>query len=58
MEFVECDPYEIELCCTPKGNEKIVIENKLPSLSAFQTPTTLTGFAKHFYSLGKTENSA
>jgi hypothetical protein len=57
MEFVECDPYEIELCCTPKGNEKIVIENKLPSLSAFQTPTTLTRFAMHSYSLGKTENS-
>jgi hypothetical protein len=58
MEFVECDPYEIELCCTPKGNEIIVIENKLPSLSAFQTSTTLLRFAKHSYSLGKTENSA
>jgi hypothetical protein len=58
MELVECDPYEIESCCTPKGNEKIVIENKLPSLSAFQTPTTLTRFAKHFYYLGKTGNSA
>jgi len=46
MEFVECDPYEIEFCCTPKGNEKIVIENKLPSLSAFQTPTTLSRLAK------------
>jgi hypothetical protein len=58
MELVDCDPYEIELCCTPKGNEILVIENKLPSLSAFQPPTTLTRFAKHSYSLGKTENSA
>jgi hypothetical protein len=58
MKFVKCDPYEIELCCTPKGSVIIVNENKLLSLSAFQTPTTLTSFAKHSYSLGKTENSA
>jgi hypothetical protein len=58
MELLDCDPYEIELCCTPKGNEILVIENKLPSLSAFQPPTTLTRFAKHSYSLGKAENSA
>jgi hypothetical protein len=58
MELVECDPYEIKLCYTPKRNEIFIIENKLPSLSAFQTSTTLLRFAKHSYSLGKTENSA